>query len=107
MTTTTDPIQGVSTITISGTPTDPVSTPTRYSYTVYTTGSACTPGEATGYIIVNPNSLISQTSVSGTENQELCVGEPLIDVTFEIFNGANGAVIQPLVGLNGLPNGVG
>ena len=31
----------------------------------------------------------------------------LVPVTFEIFNGATGANIAPLNGLNGLPNGVG
>ena len=107
MTTTTLPEQGVGVFIISGTPTDPVSSPTRYTYTINTTGSSCTPGTAVGYIVVEPNSAIMQTSVVGTENQELCVGEPLIDVTFEVYNGATGASIAPLSGLNGLPNGVG
>ena len=106
MSTPTNPVQGVGVYIIEGTPTAPVSSPTRYNYTVLTTGSSCTPGTASGYIIVEPESLLTRTSVSGTQAQELCVGEDIVDLTLEVFNGATGASVPPLSGLTGLPEGV-
>ena len=96
MSTPTNPVQGVGAYIIEGTPTAPVSSPTRYNYTVLTTGSSCTPGTASGYIIVEPESLLTRTSVSGTQAQELCVGEDIVDLTLEVFNGATGASVPPL-----------
>ncbi|MFL2621350.1 MAG: hypothetical protein ACJ0P3_02060, partial [Flavobacteriaceae bacterium] len=106
MSTTKDPVQGVGSFIIEGTPTAPVFSPTRYNFTVLTTGSSCTPGTTSGYIIVEPESLLTQASASGTEAQELCVGEDIIDLTVEVFNGATGANVPALSGLIGLPPGV-
>ena len=106
MSTPKDPIQGVGSFIIDGTPTAPVLTPTRYDFTIQTTGSSCTPGTASGYIIVEPESLLTQTSASGTEAQELCVGEDIVDLTVEVFNGATGASVPPLAGLTGIPPGL-
>ncbi len=105
LSTSTNPVQGVGEYQISGLITQPVSTPTRYTYTLTTSG-ACSPGTATGYITVEPNSLLIQNSAVGTENQELCVGETIVDVELEVFNGATTASVAPLNGLNGLPPGL-
>ena len=49
---------------------------------------------------------MTQTSAAGTHNQELRVGEDIVDLTVEVFHGATGAVVPPLSGLVGLPPGV-
>ena len=107
MTTPIDPHQGIGVFVISGAPTQAVLTPTRYDYTISTTGGGtCNPGTVQGYIIVNPDSNLLLTSAAGTDSQDICVGEDIVDLTVEVFNGATGATIDPLVGLTGLPPNV-
>ena len=86
-------------VTIFGTPTVDVTTPTTYNYTLTTTGGAC-PGTATGTITINPDDELTQTSAIGTESQVLCEGASILDITYTFSGGATGATVT------GLPAGV-
>ena len=97
---------GIGVLTIEGTPTGPVSSVTRYSYTVRTTGTACTAGTYNAFINLNPSSGIELTSAAGTDNQTICNGEAITNVEYKVLNGATGAAIPALVNFTGLPTGV-
>ena len=85
--------------TISGTPTDNVTTQTVYNYTVTTTGSPCS-GTATGTITIDPDDDLSLISPADTETQVLCETEPLVAIEYQFSGGATSADVA------GLPNGV-
>ena len=85
--------------TISGTPTDDITTQTVYNYEITTTGSPCS-GTATGTITIDPDDVIALTSAVGTESQVLCETEPLVDIVYEFSEGATSATVS------GLPAGV-
>jgi gliding motility-associated-like protein len=82
------------TVTISGTPT---ATGT-FNYTVTLTGG-CGTATATGTITVNPNNTIALTSAAGTDNQTVCAGTAITNITYST-TGATGATFS------GLPAGV-
>src|SRR6202008_4837539 len=81
--------------TISGTP----SVVGNYTYTVTTTGN-CTQAFATGTIIVGQDAAIALTSAMGTNNQAVCQGDPIIDITYSVTGGATNASVA------GLPSGI-
>ncbi|MEJ7610393.1 MAG: M36 family metallopeptidase [Ferruginibacter sp.] len=83
------------TFTISGTPTA-VGT---FNYTVSTTGG-CGTAPATGTITVNPAATIALTSAASTNNQTVCSGGAITNITYSTANGATGATVT------GLPAGV-
>ena len=92
---------------ISGNPSVNITTNTVYQYQIVTTGSECSPEiTLTGSIEVKPDDLLLLTSAVGTDNQDICVGglpvaNDLIDITYELRNGAQSASVI------GLPPGIG
>jgi hypothetical protein len=89
------------TLTLSGSFTGDVSSQTTYNYTVYTTDSdGCQEESLSGSITVNPNDEI--TLISGNPDQELCEGEPISDVTYQLGGGARGTIPTA----TGLPQGI-
>ena len=91
---------------ISGNPSVNITTNTVYQYQIVTTGSECSPEiTLTGSIEVKPDDLLLLTSAVETDNQDICVGglpvaNDLIDITYELRNGAQSASVI------GLPPGV-
>jgi hypothetical protein len=81
-------------ITISGRPT----VTGTFNYTVTLTGG-CGDVIATGTITVRPSTAITRTSAPGTDDQIVCVGTAITDITYST-TGATGATVS------GLPNGV-
>lgn len=81
-------------ISITGTPTAAGS----FNYTVTLTGG-CGIVTATGTINVTPNNTITLTSAPPTENQTICIGNPIVNITYST-TGASNALF------NGLPSGV-
>jgi len=77
-----------------------VSNTTVYPYTVTTLGGSCEAASLDGTITVNPEGIITLTSGSGTDTQELCEGDPIDAITYELFDGATDATVT------GLPAGV-
>ncbi len=55
-------------LTISGTPTDDITTQTVYNYDITTTGSPCS-GTVTGTITVDPDDDLDLTSAVGTDRK--------------------------------------
>ena len=86
-------------ITISGTPTDNITTTTVYDYTITTTGESCS-GTTTGTITLDPDDDLDLISTAGTDAQILCETEPLVDIVYEFSGGATSATVT------GLPAGV-
>ena len=92
---------------ISGNPSVNITTNTVYQYQIVTTGSECSPEiTLTGSIEVKPDDLLLLTSAVETDNQDICVGglpvaNDLIDITYELRNGAQSASVI------GLPPGIG
>lgn len=82
-------------VTISGTP----SVSGTFPYTVTLTGG-CGNITANGTIIVTPNATITLTSAVGTDAQGVCLGNPIVTITYSIGGGGTGA------GVTGLPAGV-
>ena len=82
------------TVTISGTPT----ASGTFNYTVTLTGGCGTVTE-TGTITVDPNNTISLSSAAGTDNQTVCQGDAITNITYTT-TGATGATVT------GLPSGV-
>jgi gliding motility-associated-like protein len=82
------------TVTISGTP----STSGTFNYLVDLTGG-CGSVSITGTINVNPDNTITLTSAAGTDDQEVCINSPIVDITYST-TGATGAIFD------GLPAGV-
>ena len=70
-------------ITISGTPTDNITTTTVYDYTITTTGESCS-STTTGTITLNPDDDLDLISTAGTDAQILCETEPLVAIVYEI-----------------------
>jgi hypothetical protein len=90
-----------SVFTISGVPTDDISSPQLYTYTIDTTGSVgCDEGQLTGTITINPDGDIAHDPNSGALDQTLCEGEPIEDIVITLGGGATGATVT------GLPTGV-
>ncbi len=58
-------------LTISGTPTDDITTQTVYNYTVTTIGT-CADTSLSGTITVDPEGGLDLTSAAGTDAQILC-----------------------------------
>jgi len=84
------------TLTISGIPTDSGT----FSYTVFTSGSPCGVGTATGILqISSPSATLS--SAVGTDAQAVCVNSTIVNITYNIGGTATGATVS------GLPTGVG
>ncbi|MFN8241262.1 MAG: SprB repeat-containing protein [Bacteroidales bacterium] len=81
-------------VTITGTP----SVATTANYTVTLTGG-CGNVTATGTIIVNPDNTITLTSPAGTDNQTICIGSSILNITYAT-TGATGAIFA------GLPAGM-
>ena len=86
-------------LTISGTPTDNITTQTTYNYTVTTIGT-CADTSLSGTITVDPEGGLDLTSAAGTDAQILCENTPIIDITYDLVDGATGATVT------GLPAGV-
>ena len=82
-------------VTISGTPTDDITTQTVYNYTITTTGSPCS-GTATGTITVDPDDDLDLTSAVGTDSQVLCETDPLVAIDYEFSAGATSATVSAL-----------
>jgi gliding motility-associated-like protein len=83
---------GSGTITISGTPTA-VGIGT-FNYVIPLTGG-CGLVNATGTIIVRPNNTIVLSSAPGTDNQTVCTGTPIVNITYDT-TGATGATFANL-----------
>ena len=85
-------------LTISGIPT---ATGT-FNYTVTTTGP-CTQATVFGSIIVVPNSIITLSSIVGTDAQNLCINTALTNITYAVVGSGTGAIATGLpLGLNGV-----
>ncbi|MFA7275025.1 MAG: gliding motility-associated C-terminal domain-containing protein [Crocinitomicaceae bacterium] len=82
-------------VTISGTPT----TAGSYTYTVTTSGGVCPPVSITGVIEVTTAIFPTLSSSAGTDAQIICLGDSLVDITYDL-PGASGATFS------GLPTGV-
>ena len=87
-------------ITISGTPTDDITTTQTYNYTVSALGGDCSNPSLSGTITVNPQGILELISASGTENQVICESTPIVDIEYELQSGATG------VDISGLPSGL-
>jgi hypothetical protein len=76
-------------IIITGTPTVNVSVSSTndYSYTVETIGPSCGSATESGVISLVPNPRL-QLINSGTNTQTICEGEPLTDIVYSTFDGA-------------------
>src|SRR5579863_6387131 len=81
------------TLTISGSPT------AAGTYTVTTTGP-CAAVTASGTITLTPAATINLTSAAGTDNQTVCGGAPIINVTYAFGGSATGVTVT------GLPAGL-
>ena len=87
-------------VTITGTPT---ATPGTYTYQVTpcpnTSGTAAPPIQGT--IVVKGSPTFTLTSATGTDNQTVCVNNPLTSITYTI----TGANATPAATITGLPPG--
>jgi gliding motility-associated-like protein len=81
-------------VTISGSPT----IPGPYNYVITLTGG-CGIVTASGSIFVTPDNTVSLTSVSGSDNQSVCVNSAIIPVTYTTTGATNASFA-------GLPAGV-
>ncbi len=84
------------TVTISGSPTA-IGT---FNYTITTTGGVCTPANIGGTITVSPAPTIVLSSAAGTDNQTVCQGSAITNITYTVGGSATGASVS------GLPSGV-
>jgi hypothetical protein len=82
-------------ITISGTP----SAAGVFNYTVSTTGPCSNP-TASGTITVTDDGTLTLTSAPGTDNQNACINNPIIPITYALGGSGTGATVV------GLPAGV-
>jgi gliding motility-associated-like protein len=81
-------------VTISGTPAEQG----VFNYTIVLNGGCGTVSE-TGVLTVNPDNTITLTSGEGTDNQTICLGEPITTITYAT-TGATGS------DFTGLPDGM-
>lgn len=85
-------------ITISGTPT----VAGTFNYTATATGS-CASATATGTITVTPDGTISLSSAPGTDNQTVCINNPIVNITYAVGGTSNGGSVSGLpAGLTGV-----
>ena len=77
-------------LTISGTPTDDITTQTVYNYTVTTIGS-CADTSLSGTITVDPEGRLNLISPVGTDAQILCENTPIALIEYQLLDGATGA----------------
>ena len=89
--------------TISGTPTENLTTSKTYSYTLTTSGGGCGTASITGEIVVKPLPEITLASAIGSNALTTCDRELMTPVEFQIANGSQGAVIN---WLSGVPTGI-
>jgi gliding motility-associated-like protein len=88
-------------ITISGTPT----VSGTFNYTASTTGT-CGTASANGTIIVTADGSINLTSAPGTNNQTVCINQPITTITYAISGSTTGASVTGLpAGVNGVFSG--
>ena len=92
------------TLTLEGTFNGNINTPTVYEYEIITNGS-CATTSLNGSVTVNPDDEINLVSPPGTDNQFLCEGDPLLDISYALAGGATAANIN-WDGPNGQPDGV-
>lgn len=83
------------TMTLSGAPT----VPGTFNYMVTTVGG-CGMASLSGMIIVQPDVTLVRTSSAGTENQTVCLYDPIVNINYALGNGATGASVM------GLPAGI-
>ena len=76
------------------------SAPGVYNYTVTSSGGSCAPATFNGTITVSPLPTITLSSAAGTDNQDICEGSSLTNITYTIGGSATGATVS------GLPAGV-
>ncbi len=93
-------------LTISGTPSANISTPTSYSFTVTTSGSSCVEESAIGTFNVTPNARAVHNPGSGSFNsQSVCENGAIVDIVYDLVDGATGASASALpFGLTGTYN---
>ncbi len=102
---------GTGVLTITGTPTtDAILGGTSTSYTITITtvnATGCDTAIETPLINVNTNSTVSVTTASTTINQELCVGDFIVPIEFNIGGGATFIVDSGLPpNVNIVPTGI-
>ena len=85
-------------LTISGTPSDPISTQQIYPYTVTTSGT-CLNAILNGSITVDPEAGLLLNTPS-TDTQVVCENTPIQLIQYQLLDGATGATVT------GLPTGV-
>jgi hypothetical protein len=91
--------------TISGTPTDDISTQTIYNYTVTTLGGGdCVDTSISGTLMVNPNPFLLLTSEGGTDSQVLCNGDQLEFIEYYLISGDD--INFDTTQVTGLPEGI-
>ncbi len=95
---------GTKIVTISGTPSQDVSSEETYYYSITTIGSLCPPeflyvgrqdnlgNDVSGKITIKPDGEITLTSAN--KDQTICEGDDISDITFNIAGGATGAYIN-------------
>ena len=86
-------------LTISGTPSDPISTQQVYPYTVTTLGGICLDSSLNGTITVNPEAGVS-LGIGSDDAQVICENTPILPIDYQLFDGATDAIVT------GLPAGV-
>ena len=92
-------VQNENSFVITGTPDENVTSPKTYNYTITTTGSNCDEDTTSGVgtITVNPlPSLSYDATSSGAINQSLQEGDSIVDIIFELTDGAQNANVTDL-----------
>ena len=88
-------VENLNYVTITGSPSEVVSSTKTYSVDITSVGTSCTPVKQTVSISLLPNSKISFTSAAGTDNQEVCDGEPIpFPITYQLSNGATEIILE-------------
>jgi hypothetical protein len=71
-----------------------------YYFKCLVTEGAYTEESTPALLTVNPNAVITLSSAAGTDNQSICLGDAITNITYDITGGGTGA------GASGLPAGV-
>ena len=87
-------IDNVNYVTITGSPSEAVSSTKTYSVDIISVGTNCTPVKQTISISLLPNSKISLTSAAGTDNQQVCNDTAIIPITYQLSNGATNIIVE-------------